>query len=103
MAAIKTDGLMNFGTQPTTIGGVVMILDNITISRPSKTVEQTDNNDEPSKQRSYPGFVTGSATVQYVTDVSPPPSHGDEFTDDFGFGDETFYIDSVETPFAKDQ
>lgn len=97
------DGTVRYGSRVETIGAAEFVLDDISISRPSKTIERTNQIDEPSGQVSYPGFVTGSATAQFADASSVPPALGAEFTDDFGYGEETFYIDSVTTPETKDQ
>ena len=83
--------------------------DEISIDRPSKTIERTNELDEPSGQLSYLGFVTGSTTLQLASGSVIPPIHGKHFLltvfDTDGDGDldlEVFYIDSVSQPFTKD-
>lgn len=122
MAAFKNDGTVQYGSAVLAIGTVAAgnpptvssttnyVADNISISRPSKTIERTNELDEPSGQVSYAGFVTGSATLQLATSSTLVPVLGKGFSftsyDPDGDGDtdaEVFYIDSVETPYAKDQ
>ncbi len=126
MAALTkfTDGLHNFGSVVLSIGtftaggspsissGVSYVADNFTINRPSKTVEQSNQIDTPSGQLSYDTFITGSAQVQLAAAATLAPLKYKAFelqiydTDNDGditSDKEWFYIDSVETPFTKDQ
>ena len=121
MAAFRNDGTVQYGSMvlsigavaagnpPTLSGGVSFVADNIEISRPGKTIERTNELDEPSGQVSYAGFVTGSATLQYSASTILPPNLGEGFTvtvydvDNNATNEaEFFYIDSVSQPFAKD-
>lgn len=121
MSAFKNDGTIPYGSQvlsigtlvpgatPTISSGVSYVADNISISRPGKTIERTNQLDEPSGQVSYPGFVTGSATLQLATTSTLVPLHGKHFVltvfDTDGDADndvEAFYIDSVDQPISKD-
>lgn len=102
-------GALTAGTPPTISSGVTFVADNIEISRPGKTIERTNELDEPSGQVSYAGFVTGSATLQYSASTILPPNLGEGFTvtvydvDNNATNEaEFFYIDSVSQPFAKD-
>jgi hypothetical protein len=121
MAAFRNDGTVQYGSlvlaigavaagSPPTIGTTVSyVADNVEISRPGKTIERTNEIDEPSGQLSYAGFVTGSATIQLATSSTLVPGLGRGFTltvfdtDNSGATDaEFFYIDSISTPYAKD-
>lgn len=122
MAATRNDGTVQYGSavlaigvitagSPPTVGSTTnYVADNISISRPSKTIERTNEIDEPSGQVSYPGFVTGSATIQLATSSTLVPFHGKGFSLNSGFDPdndadtdaEVFYIDSVEQPISKD-
>jgi hypothetical protein len=121
MAAFRNDGTVQYGSlvlavgtvtagSPPTIGTTVSyVADNVEISRPGKTIERTNEIDEPSGQLSYAGFVTGSATIQLATSSTLVPGLGKGFTltifdtDNSGATDaEFFYIDSISTPLAKD-
>ncbi len=121
MSAFKNDGTVQYGSFVLAIGTITAgnpptggstanyVADNVEISRPSKTIERTNEIDEPSGQVSYAGFVTGSATVQLATSSTIAPTLGKGFSltvyDPDGDGDtdaEVFYIDSVSQPFAKD-
>ena len=123
MAAFRNDSTVQYGSMvlsigtlvagspPTITGGttVSFVADNIEISRPGKTIERTNELDEPSGQVSYAGFVTGSATLQYSASTILPPNLGEGFTitvydvDNNATNEaEFFYIDSVSQPFAKD-
>ena len=123
MAAFRNDGTVQYGSMvlsigtlvagspPTITGGTTVsyVADNVEISRPGKTIERTNELDEPSGQISYAGFVTGSATLQLATSAILAPGLGKGFTlsvydtDASGAVDaEFFFIDSISTPFAKD-
>lgn len=122
MSAFRNDGSVQYGSMvlsigtlvagnpPTITGGTTVsyVADNVEISRPGKTIERTNELDEPSGQVSYAGFVTGSATIQLATSAILAPGLGQGFTlsvydvDGLGAVDaEFFYIDSVSTPFAN--
>lgn len=120
MSAFRNDGTVQYGSMvlaigtltagsPPTLGTTVnYVADNLEISRPGKTIERTNEIDEPSGQVSYLGFVTGSATVQLATSSTLAPQFGRGFTlsvfdtDNSGAVDaEFFYIDSVSTPYEK--
>jgi len=122
MSAFKNDGTVQYGSaviaigaitpgNPPTVGSTTnYVADNITINRPGKTIERTNEIDEPSGQVSYAGFVTGSATLQLATASTLAPFHGKGFSlnskfdpdNDADSDAEVFYIDSVDQPFAKD-
>ena len=123
MAAFRNDGTVQYGSlvlsigtlvagsPPTITGGTTTsyVADNVEISRPGKTIERTNELDEPSGQLSYAGFVTGSATIQLATSSTLAPGLGKGFTltvfdtDNSGATDaEFFYINSISTPYAKD-
>lgn len=120
MAAFRNDGTVQYGSfvlaigtitpgNPPTVGaGTNYVADNVSINRPSKTIERTNEIDEPSGQVSYGGFVTGSATIQFATSATLAPLLGKGFSltvfDTDGDGDndaEVFYIDSIDQPFEK--
>lgn len=119
MSAFKNDNTVQYGSVVLSIGalgagpsitsGVSYVADNLTIDRPGKTIERTNEIDEPSGQVSYAGFVTGSAQLQLATGSTLYPTHGSHFTltvfDTNGNGSndaEYFYIDSVGQPLVKD-
>jgi hypothetical protein len=120
MAAFRNDGTVQYGSHvlaigtitpgnPPTVGSTTnFVADNVEITRTSKTIERTNELDEPSGQVSYIGFVTGSATVQLATSSTIPPTQGKGFSltvyDPDADGDldaEVFYIDTVSQPFEK--
>lgn len=102
MSAFTNDGTVQYGSRVLTINGVDYVADNCEVTRPSKTIERTNEIDEPSGQVSYEGFVTGSATLQLATGSTVIPILGQEFSTTFGASSETFYIDSVTQPESKD-
>jgi hypothetical protein len=106
---VLTIGTFAAGTPPTISSTTTFVADNFTITRPSKTIERTNEIDEPSGQVSYLGFVTGSAQLQLASGSTLYPLHGKHFTvtlfdtDGSGSNDaEYFYIDSVDQPLVKD-
>jgi len=111
MSAFKNDNTVQYGSRVLTIGaadggagGVAYVADNITIERPAKTIERTNEIDEPSGQVSYATFVTGSATLQLASGSTVVPQQGYEFASTFvtAIGSEEFYIDSISQPEVKD-
>lgn len=111
MAAFKNDSTVQYGSRVLTIGsadkgagGVTYVADNITIERGSKTIERTNELDEPSGQVSYKTFVTGSATLQLASGSTVIPEQGFEFEATFvtAIGAKEYYIDSVSQPETKD-
>lgn len=111
MSAFKNDNTVQYGSRVLTIGsadggtgGTTYVADNITVTRGAKTIERTNEIDEPSGQVSYATFVTGSATLQLASGSTAVPIQGWEFTATFvaSIGAEEFYIDSVTQPESKD-
>jgi len=119
MSAFKNDNTVQYGSRVLSIGTFVpggspsissatsYVADNITLNRPGKTIERTNQIDEPSGQVSYVGFVTGSAQVQMATASVDTPAQGEAFLLQVlrlagSAVDEWFYIDSVDQPLVKD-
>lgn len=111
MSAFKNDSSVQYGSRVLTIGsadggagGVAYVADNITIERGAKTIERTNEIDEPSGQVSYPTFVSGSATLQLASGSTVVPQQGYEFASTFitALGSEEFYIETISQPFTKD-
>ncbi len=100
MSAFKNDGTVQYGSVVLTINAVTYVADSFTVNRPGKTIERTNEIDEPSGQVSYVGFVTGSATLQLASGSTAIPTQGLEFTTTVN-GSETFYIDSLDQPHDK--
>lgn len=121
MSAFYNDGTVQYGSDvlaigtitpgnPPTVGSTTnYVADNITINRPGKVIERTNEIDEPSGQVIYGGFVTGSATLQLATGSTLQPFHGKGFSLNSKFDPdhdadsdaEVFVIDSVDL--AKDK
>ena len=103
MSAFKNDGTVQYGSRVLSINSVSYVADNVTVNRPGKTIERTNEIDEPSGQVSYTGFVTGSATLQLASGSTVIPVQGLTFTETFvaSIGSETFYLDSVDQPEDK--
>lgn len=114
MAAFFNDGTVQYGSQTLTIGTwtagtpptigstTTYIADSFSISRPSKTIERTDADDDPAGQVSYAGYVTGSATLQLAGSSTAIPALGKAFTSSVSGAAEYFYIDSVDQPYSKE-
>ena len=87
MAEVKNNGTVQYGSRVLTIGastggtgGVAFVADNFSVTRPTKTIERTNETDAPSGQATYTTFVTGSATLQLAASTTKAPSLGHEFT-----------------------
>lgn len=101
MSTSKNDGAIPYGSIVLTINSITYVADSFSISRPSKTIERTNETDLPSGQVSYDGFVTGSATLQLASGSTAIPAMYDTFTTSVSGTSETFYIDSVTQPLEK--
>ena len=104
MAAIYNDGTIVYGSRVLTINSVAYVADNLTISRPTKSVDRTNDLGEPSGSVGIADFVTGSATVQMASSSVVEPENGTSFTDTFDttIGAETFYVTSCTRNESKD-
>lgn len=106
MADNLTDGTLEFGSVVISVspegggGSFNVILDNVTVNRPTKVVERTNEIDEPAAQRIYKTFVTGSAQAQ--VDGSNFIKRLDQFTEDLGDGSENWIITNVSDAYVKD-
>lgn len=85
--ATKNNGTVQHGSRVLTIGsasggtgGTAYVADNFNVTRPTKTIERTNELDAPSGQVTYETFVTGSATLQLAADTTKAPLLGHEFT-----------------------
>ena len=99
---VMNDGSVQYGSRVLSTGAagstVNYVAENLTINRPSKTIERTNEVDNPNGQVTYPTFVTGSATLQLADATTPEPQIGTTFnpiTLDTAIGAETFYISEV--------
>lgn len=109
MSDSYNDGGLQTGSRILTIGKTwndedakAYVATSFSVNRPSSTIEQRDQDNKPSKQKSEAGFVTGSATLQFPDAKEWGVQFGWEFrvsgleTNDAGEDvTETFYIDSV--------
>jgi hypothetical protein len=104
MAATYNDGTVQYGSRSLTINAVAYVADNITVNRPSKAVDRTNNLGEPTGSVGIADFVTGSCTLQLAADATAEPTNGLTFatTFDSGIGSETFYLTSVSRAEVKD-
>jgi hypothetical protein len=118
MPGFKNDGGLQVNTRTLTIGpaaggtgGFVYVAESFSPSRPAKIIETTDQNDEPSKQYAYAGFVAGTAVLQLSGSTAPLPQGGWEFTTILDRGGtpgptptaEIFFITDVGAPEAQGQ
>lgn len=111
MSANYNDGSIPYGSEVITLQatttattGTVYIADNVNYSLPSKRIERTDQNDEPSGQVSYNGFASLTTTLQRATTSTPVPTRG--YVASFlqpGGTSAWYYCDTVDTPEAKDK
>lgn len=98
------DGNVKRGSRKLEIGGTTYVASTFNVTRPTKTLEQTDDQDKPDGQATYETFVTGTATLQYPAAQNFDPSLDQEFTVDDLLPptgspaapvEETFYISEV--------
>lgn len=109
MAASYNDNTIQYGTHdlniiyPNSVSMGVFVCDNITINRPTKVIQRTDNLGEPTGSVGVPDFVNGSGTMQLANASSVEPAAGCTFTENFQVGvAETFFIHSVGLATTKD-
>lgn len=90
------DGTVQYASRVLTINGVAYVADNITVNRPTKKIERTNEIGEPSGSVGVAGFVTGSATLQKASSSTAEPQGGYTFavTFDATIGAETFFVSS---------
>lgn len=90
------DGTVQYGSRVLTINAIAYVADNITVNRPTKEIDRTNEIGEPSGSVGVAGFVTGSATLQLASGSTAEPQGGNTFavTFDATIGAETFYITS---------
>lgn len=69
------DGSLPYGSQVWNINGTSFVAENITWNSPSTTVEQFDEDGEPSKQVSIDDFESGTASLQVPTAGSYPAKY----------------------------
>ncbi len=97
--AVTTDGSTSWGSY---------VADNISVNRPAKVIERTNQIGEPSGSVGIKQFETGSATFQCaVPTTTKEPLLGHQFTATLdsatsGIGAETFFITGVSEAFVKD-
>lgn len=108
------DNQVPFGSRVESIkrgGGVgtavgTYIFDSISLDRPTKAIERTDEIGNPNGFGLVDGFATGSGTLQLATKAVPVPHTGDWFSDTFDESSagsaEQWVIASVAQPFEKD-
>lgn len=120
MAALYNDGTVVYGSMSVKVrqvngtdqrGTANYVLDNLTINRPTKAVDRTNELGEPSGSVGIADFVTGSATSQIADTgtTNPEIQNGDRIffdgTDNahlVGTTDEKFFITSVSRAMTKD-
>ena len=119
MSAIYNDGTVQYGARTWIIhesdGATprgTYECDNISVNRPTKSIDRTNQLGEPSGSVGVADFVTGSATIQLAASTSKEPQAGDKIicdgetgfnvNIDTGIGDETFYVTSVARAESKD-
>lgn len=94
MSAQYNDGTVQYGSRVLTINAVTYVADNISVTRPTKEIERSNEIGEPSGSVGVPGFVNGSATLQLASGSTAEPQGGMTFTVTFdsAIGAETFYV-----------
>lgn len=98
------DGTVQYGSRVFTINSVAYVADNISVNRPTKEIERTNQIGEPSGSVGVAGFVSGSATLQLASGATVEPTAGQTFavTFDSGIGAETFFVTSPSRAETKD-
>jgi len=87
--ANATDGSMYRGNVSVTLSSAgAVILEGLSITRPTREVRQYDVNGNPLKRGQFDDFVTFSATAQYN---GTKPAPGETFT----YNAETFMVNST--------
>jgi hypothetical protein len=76
------------------------IVENITVTRPSKIIERPNAIGEPNGWVAVDSFETATGTIQVPTSGADYPQRYDYFENDFGFGSERFVITEVGQPFS---
>lgn len=105
MSAVYNDGTVQYGSKVLTINSVAYAADNITVNRPTKAVDRTNELGEPSGSVGIADFVTVSATLQLASGSTAIPPLGSvtaATTFDAAVGAEVFYTTSVSQAFVKD-
>lgn len=121
MSALYNDGTVQYGSRALVIrqsngstlrgaaGGYVC--DNITVNRPSKAVDHTNELGEPTGSVGIADFVTGTLTAQLADDTTPEIQTGDRIYCDASVGNNTpldgainekFFVTSVGRALTKD-
>lgn len=104
------DGTVQYGSRVLTVLDAssvtygTYVADNITINRPTKAVDRTNEIGEPSGSVGIADFVTGSATIQLASSSTKEPIAGYTVTMtlDSTIGSETFFITSINRAESKD-
>lgn len=121
MSAVYNDGTVQYGSRSWIIHYMVdttpterdtYVCDNITINRPTKAIDRTNQLGDPSGSVGVADFVTGTATLQLDSSSAVKPQLGDRIICDgetgfnanldSGVGDETFFVTSVTQAESKD-
>ncbi len=116
MAATYNDGTVQYGARTWVIRLPDALTerdtyeaDNITINRPTKSIDRTNHLGEPTGSVGVADFVTGSASLQLDADAAKEPLNGDLIICDgtvndhmIGTTDETFFVTSVSRTETKD-
>lgn len=104
MAAVYNDGTIQYATRVLTINSVAYVADSVSVNRPTKAIDRTNQLGEPSGSVGVADFVTGTATVQLAADDTVEPENGQTFASTFDatIGAETFYVTNVGRAESKD-
>lgn len=99
------DGTVQYGCRVLTINGNPYVADNLSINRPTKAIDRTNEIGEPSGSVGVADFVTGSAQIQLASGSTVEPIIGNTtsaITLDAAIGAETFYVTSVSRAESKE-
>lgn len=96
---VYNDQSVAFGSRTETIAGHSYILEDITLTYPSKIIERPDTIGQPNGWVSVGGLPTGTAVIQIPLTSSVQPHLGDTFSDTFaGSLSETWVITQIGVP-----
>jgi len=74
------DNNVPFGSQVITIGGTAFVAENISLNIPTQITERRNEVGDPNGQVIIEQFGNGSATLQFATTLTVPPTIGATFT-----------------------
>lgn len=91
-----------YGSVVVTVNAVGFVAENVTITEPSTVIEVRDHLGVPSDQVIIPGFITGTATLQFPDTSTVAPTIGATFLYTAnGSTAITYYVSEVGQPITQ--